>query len=434
MTGLSGSRRRNGNTKFLLECALEAGAGLVNEINEQFRRKGVTFRVQIQPQVVETYFEDHNEIIESVRSSDALLLGSPVYFGSISPNLNELLREVSDMSEIDLSAKVAGSVAIGTQRNGGQETAIQDFWGWYLDRNITFVGNGPVTSQYGGTAWGGARHTARRDVYGVSTTRGTGKRLVQDAIIRLVGAGLVARHVGKAEDFLGPGAGDRQTFFAPGGNSSVETNRETPLPLPECRFLFFADASMPNNRASDVMRGIESAGKELANLTGVQKPQYRIDFLSMENELKVVKDCAACAVCPPGNKKIPGVYGCIYDDDLNKNFHRFYDASAIVCVTEEKYGLVPPKYWVTLNRMRSVRRNDYMLTGRIGAAVCKNLNASQIPLKWLIRNNLSILSTSRENPFEFGRLLFRETLMRQAALKFFEKSGVNIWTPPTHHE
>ncbi|MDA4118178.1 MAG: NAD(P)H-dependent oxidoreductase [Thaumarchaeota archaeon] len=425
VTGLSGSRRRNGNTKFLLQRALGAGAKYVDEINEQLALRGTRINLTLVPKIFETHFDDHDEIVQSVGPSNAILLASPVYFGSISPTLNELLREVSNDPSIDLQGKAAGSIAVGTQRNGGQETAIEDFWRWYLDRNITFLGNGPVTSQYGGTAWGGGRLTARRDVYGISTTMGAGKRLIQDALVRSTGMKVVNAVLKEAGS---PALGTDS--FDEGSELKVEPSTT----LPSCRFLIFSDVATPSRDVIETMNGIERAAEEFAETAHLKTNNSKIDFLSLEEDMKSVKDCAACAICPPGNQKIPGVYACIYDDDLNRNFHRFYESSAIICSTQEKFGLVPPKYWRTLNRMRSVRRNDYMLTGRMGSVIGGSSPASQIPLKWLVRNNLSILASSRENHFEFGKLLFRETLLRQSGMKFFEERGVNIWTRPTHHE
>jgi len=185
-----------------------------------------------------------------------------------------------------------------------------------------------------------------------------------------------------------------------------------------------------------MVRGIRSGYTELSEIlpSDVATREPLVDHLSLENDMRNVKDCAACAICPPGNEKIPGVYGCIYDDDLNKNFFRFYRSSTIICSTHDKYGLTPPEYWIALNRMRSVRRNDYMLTGRIGSVIYDSSPGSQIPLKWLIRNNLAILSSSRNNAFEFGRILFRETLLREFSKAILNQFGVNVWTPPTHHE
>ncbi len=422
IVGLSGSRRRNGNTKFLVGKAIDAGSAYVDEINGSLKSTGSKLRIKLASSTFETHFDDFDDIVPSFAKSEAVLLGTPVYFGSISPTLNEVLREASELEGTDLTRKSAGSVAVGTQRNGGQETAIEDLWRWYLDRNITFVGNGPVTSQYGGTAWGGARLSAKRDVYGISTTMGAGKTLVQDAMLRSVGEEVLSSALESDSSFF---CGDGVTGM---GEQGVDKT------VASCNFLFFSDEALPNHSAHEMMNGITSASKELAEHLGEGKVKTKMDFLSLSAEMKNVKDCAACAVCPPGNEKIEGVYGCIYDDDLNKNFHRFYDASAIICTTHDKFGLTPPDYWKALNRMRSVRRNDYMFTGKMGSVVYQSAPGSQISLKWLIRNNMPILASSRDNSFEFGRTLFRETLLRRTGLNYFKNHGVIVWTPPTHHE
>jgi multimeric flavodoxin WrbA len=423
VVGLSGSRRRNGNTKFLVAKALEAASAYVDEINTAVQSAGLSLRLKLATRTFETHFDDLDEITASIAESEAILLGTPVYFGSISPTLNEALRLTSELEGTDLTRKSASSIAVGTQRNGGQETAIEDLWRWYLDRNVTFVGNGPVTSQYGGTAWGGARLTAKRDVYGIHTTMGAGKTLMQDAMLRATGERVLA----SALD------GDA-TFFVRGDVAGLDEPRLNEA-VAKCSFLFFSDEALPSHAAHEMMNGITSASDELEHqLAQGDRVRARMDFLSLNTEMKNVKDCAACAICPPGNEKTEGVYGCIYDDDLNRNFHRFYEASAIICTTHDRFGLTPPEYWKALNRMRSVRRNNYMLTGKMGSVVYQPAPGSQIPLKWLIRNNMPLLASSRDNSFEFGRTLYRETLLRRTGQNYFKGHGITVWTPPTHHE
>jgi multimeric flavodoxin WrbA len=431
LSALSGSRRRNGNTKFLIEKAIQAAASFFDEIQTQIISTKLPLRIDFTPFVFETHFDDHEEIVENVKSSDGLLLGSPVYFGSISPSLNQVLRDISARNDILLTSKVADSLAVGTQRNGGQETAIEDFWRWYLDRNITFLGNGPVTTQYGGTAWGGSRMSAQRDIYGISTSMGAGKRLVQDVLIRSVGKKFLSMLI----DYR-----SSPELFSECSASSLsgkEFESEIIDLVPKSAFLFFSDSSKKNSSVRHMVRGISSGFEELTKICDVPEitgKNPKIDYLSLEADMQNVKDCAACAICPPGNQKLSGVYGCIYDDDVNHNFYRFYRASAIVCSTRDKYGLTTPEFWIALNRMRSVRRNNYMFTGRMGSVAFQPTSGSNIPLKWLVRNNLSLLSSSRNNCFELGRLLFRETFLRDFGMRILNHFGVNVWTPPVHHE
>jgi multimeric flavodoxin WrbA len=361
-SAVSGSRR-HGNTLYLLDRAMSAVRKYVDEFNAI--SKGV-IHVSAGCSVTESGFDKPETVKGAMMDAHALLLGSPVYFGSIAPSLNEVMQQ---LSPFDLSSKVGACVTVGTQRNGGQETAIEDIWRWFMAKSITFVGNGPVTSQYGGTAWGGAIGTAEKDEYGLHTTEGTGKRLAQDAIIREVGRIVVA-----------------------GG-----------YPARKPRFLVFHAGPRPN-------LGSDGIG-------------HHTKYLSLEEDMTNVEDCVACAVCPPDNVKEPGVYGCIFDDDVNRNYHYFYDASTIVCSASDDTGLCPPGFWRVLNRMRSVRRNNYDLTGRCGAV----MGTSLIPLKWLVRNNLPIVPSRPD-------LLFRETVFRSAGLEYLQGAEINPWTEPTQHE
>ena len=76
-TGLSGSRRRNGNTKFLLENAYQSASKYFGEINAGLSSAGLRLRLELHPRIFETHFDDTEEMIDSVTASQALLLASP---------------------------------------------------------------------------------------------------------------------------------------------------------------------------------------------------------------------------------------------------------------------------------------------------------------------------------------------------------------------
>jgi multimeric flavodoxin WrbA len=366
--GVSGSRR-HGNTLYLVERALRAASVFFDEMNVSSRGH---LKITSTFSKVETGFDKSSDAEVLMSRADGLLLASPVYFGSISPSLNQALKNISRIE--GLSEKSGACVTIGTQRNGGQETAIEDIYRWFMARSVTFVGNGPVTSQYGGTVWGGAIGTAENDEYGLHTTEGTGKRLAQDVLLRAIGKKVTLE------------------------NSTIRVPR----------FLFFCDSETPQWRLD------HSKGRV---------PPYTADYLFLKEDLANVEDCVACATCPPGNLKEPGVYGCIFNDDLNTNYERFYSANTIICSANDQDGLCSPDYWKVLNRMRSVRRNNYDLTGRCGAM----MGTSMVPLKWLIRNNLPIVPSE-------PNLMYRESLYRMAGLEYMKSIGMSPWTEPTIHE
>lgn len=426
--GISGSRRRNGNTRILTKHALAAADEFKEEVNNQLLSNGLKLRVQLNKTIYEAHFDDHDDIIRDFKVCDAFLLSSPVYFGSISPSMNMLLQEIS-ATRMNNSSKVASSITVGTQRNGGQETAIEDLWRWYIANNVPFVGNGPVTSQYGGTAWGGGRGAVEKDIYGISTSRGAGKRAMQESLIRSIGWAALSSNANNKASIL---FDDRHIM-------SQNLKRDplfSQFNKMKLRFLLFSDSSKISGHIEETLNGIKQAHEEFIRFINNDDfgVELEFDHLALTSMLDV-KDCAACTICPPGNDKKKDIYGCIYNDDVNREFPRFNSASAIICDCKDHNGLVSPLYWIVLNRMRSVRRNNYMLTGKLGTTVETGLSSNNhIAMKWLIRNNMGMLSSSSANYREFGNILYRETLLRTVGRVIASGLNLELWTPPNHHE
>jgi len=115
------------------------------------------------------------ELMERVASADGIVLISPVYFGDRSSVANKLLQ-LSGIHDL-LKGKVFGMASVGAKRNGGQETTIIYSLLEALNQNALVVGNGPPTSQYGGTAVGGKKGTVADDAWGLETSYGTGTRV-----------------------------------------------------------------------------------------------------------------------------------------------------------------------------------------------------------------------------------------------------------------
>ena len=117
----------------------------------------------------------NEDVRKTVAKADAMVLASPVYFGDCSSWMSLFLDAVS------LSGKVVGVVSVGAKRNGGQETNNIFTLMTALSRGGVVVGNGPPTSQYGGTGWAGDVGAILDDNFGLATSLGTGKRVAEVA-------------------------------------------------------------------------------------------------------------------------------------------------------------------------------------------------------------------------------------------------------------
>ena len=80
-------------------------------------------------------------------------------------------------------------MSVGAKRNGGQETTNIYSLFEALKQDALVVGNGPPTSQYGGTAVAGDMGLIVEDRWGLETAYGTGRRVAQAAGIFSEGGG-----------------------------------------------------------------------------------------------------------------------------------------------------------------------------------------------------------------------------------------------------
>ena len=116
-----------------------------------------------------------SKLFRAVEESSGIILSTPVYFGDRSSVANKFMQ-ITNKHKL-LHNKVFGMIASGAKRNGGQETTC--IYGLYdaLTQDSLVVGNGPKTSQYGGTVFAGDLHTAFNDEFGVQTSWALGHRM-----------------------------------------------------------------------------------------------------------------------------------------------------------------------------------------------------------------------------------------------------------------
>lgn len=121
---------------------------------------------------------------DSLQTADGIVLSSPVYFGDRSSLAGELLDFLGrdHLLRTELRQKVAGGIAVGAKRNGGQETTLIYQLADLMQVGLLGVGNdSDTTAQYGGTCHAGDRGTLTNDEYGLWTAQGTGRRVAHIA-------------------------------------------------------------------------------------------------------------------------------------------------------------------------------------------------------------------------------------------------------------
>lgn len=186
--GLNGSPKKEGNTAFLLQEALEAAqaqgaqtqfihvsqalAGLADPFCSQCRE--VCQAQCTQAKALE-------EVFELFRRCDGLILASPVYFGTVSAQLKALWDKTRFLrKEQALYNVVGGALAVGASRFGGQESTIHALHQMMLVQGMTIVGNGFVGEGCGHHGAAGQKPAAE-DAFAIKQARILGKRVAEVA-------------------------------------------------------------------------------------------------------------------------------------------------------------------------------------------------------------------------------------------------------------
>jgi multimeric flavodoxin WrbA len=113
-----------------------------------------------------------------------IIIGTPVYFG----NMTSLCKAFLDRciafrkNSFALSNKVAGVLAVGGARNGGQEIAIQSVQTALLCQEMIIVGDGRPSARIGATVWNDGKGDVTQDEFGMSTARNLGRRVAEVAL------------------------------------------------------------------------------------------------------------------------------------------------------------------------------------------------------------------------------------------------------------
>ena len=113
-----------------------------------------------------------------------IIIGTPVYFG----NMTSLCKAFLDRciafrkNNFALSNKVAGVLAVGGARNGGQELTIQSVQAALLCQEMIIVGDARPGARIGATIWNDGKGEVTRDEFGMTTARNLGRRVAEVAL------------------------------------------------------------------------------------------------------------------------------------------------------------------------------------------------------------------------------------------------------------
>jgi multimeric flavodoxin WrbA len=113
-----------------------------------------------------------------------IIVGTPVYFGNMTSLCKAFLDRciIFRKNKLALSNKVAGVLAVGGVRNGGQEMTIQSVLAALLCQEMIVVGDGRPTAHIGATVWNNGKTPVTEDEFGMATAKNLGRRVAEVAL------------------------------------------------------------------------------------------------------------------------------------------------------------------------------------------------------------------------------------------------------------
>jgi multimeric flavodoxin WrbA len=195
--GLSGSPRSEGNTDFLVHQALAIAetVGATTEFISLGRaRLGPCVACDVCKKTGNCPIDDDMpEILAKIRQADGMIIGSPVYFGSMSAQTKMFIDRTRPLrTHFELVDKVGGAISVGGARNGGQELVIRQLHDFFLIHGALVISDGERTSHFGGIAVGQKKGDAEPDSIGITTVENLARNMVR--VIRKIRSEADSKH------------------------------------------------------------------------------------------------------------------------------------------------------------------------------------------------------------------------------------------------
>jgi len=186
IVGVSCSPRKGKTTAAALSICLEAAKAVDPSVTTELielagRNIGVFDPAN--PKATQGGFADLIGVL-SDPNVGGIIVGTPVYFG----NMTSLCKAFLDhcmafrQQKFALGGKVAGIVAVGAARNGGQELAIQSIHVALLCQEMVIIGDGRPTAHFGATLVNDGNDSITSDEFGISTAKNLGRRVAEIAL------------------------------------------------------------------------------------------------------------------------------------------------------------------------------------------------------------------------------------------------------------
>ncbi|MBP7746028.1 MAG: flavodoxin family protein [Phycisphaerae bacterium] len=182
--GLACSPRKGKTTAAAVQVALEAAAGVSPDIRtELIELAGMNIPVfdPVNPNKGDFAALEPKLADAAVAG---LIIGTPVYFSGMSSLCKAFIDQcmVFRKNNFALKNKVAGVVAVGGVRNGGQELALESVQAALMCQEMIVVGDGSPTAHTGATVLNDGQDDISGDEFGLNTVRNLGRRVAEVAV------------------------------------------------------------------------------------------------------------------------------------------------------------------------------------------------------------------------------------------------------------
>jgi len=184
--GVSCSPRKGKTTAAALNICLEAAQAVDPSVTTELIElagRNIGIFDPANPKATQGGFADLIPVLSDPGVA-GIIVGTPVYFG----NMTSLCKAFLDhcmafrQQKFALGNKVAGIVAVGAARNGGQELAIQSVHAALLCQEMVIIGDGRPTAHFGATLVNDGKDSIASDEFGISTAKNLGRRIAEVAL------------------------------------------------------------------------------------------------------------------------------------------------------------------------------------------------------------------------------------------------------------
>lgn len=187
IVGIATSLRKGKTTAAAVQACLEAAKAAGPNIEIEFiELAGLSIPAQVvvgQP-LLPGQTDDFPALAAKLTDPEVvgIIVGSPVYFNTMSGLCKSFLDRCTIFRKgFVLSGKVAGAVAVGGARNGGQEITVQSIQSVLLSHEMLVVGSGRPTGRIGAMLWNQGDDISG-DAFGLACAKDLGRHVAQVAM------------------------------------------------------------------------------------------------------------------------------------------------------------------------------------------------------------------------------------------------------------